>query len=136
MRHRILSILFLILFGFALHAQDRPNPDPTIRKEKVEYVSSSMSLTAAQMQKFSPLYNKYSDELFYQRKAIKALEKNPDSQYSVEERQKIEQKMVEIKGRYKNEFLKIISSQQLAAMYKAEGEFKQKMIERFKKEKR
>lgn len=136
MRHKILSILFLISFGFVLHAQDKACPDPVIRKEKVEYISSNMSLTATQLQRFIPLYNKYSDELFNQRKAIKALEKNTNSQYSVEQRQKLEQKTVEIKGKYKDEFLKFISAQQLAAMYKAEGEFKQKMIERFKKEKR
>jgi hypothetical protein len=125
-----------VCFGFTVHAQDRPDPDPAIRKDKVEYVAGSMSLTAAQMQRFLPLYNKYCDELFYQRKAIKALEKNPNSQFTVNERQKLEMKTVEIKGRYKNDFLKIISAQQLEAMYRAEGEFKQKMIERYKNEKK
>lgn len=116
----------------AVQAQSA-KPDPAIRKLKIEFVTGKMSLTQQQKQRFLPLYNKYSDELLVHRRAIKALEKNPNSSYQVEERQKLEQKMVEIKGRYKDDFLKILTAQQLAAMYQAEGEFKNLLIEYYKK---
>jgi len=136
MYYKFLSLILAVFLTIGVYAQDRATPDPEIRKAKIEFVTGSMSLTQPQMQQFLPLYNRYSDELLFQKRALKDLSKNPDSKYTVDQRQKIEQKMVDIKARYKNDFLKIISSQQLAAMYKAEEEFKLKMIERFKHEKR
>jgi len=134
MQRRLLSILCLtLLLNFSLLAQDRATPDPQIRKLKIEFVTDKMSLTQTQLQNFIPLYNRYSDELLFQRRALKELDKSTNSQYAVEQRQKVEQKIVEIKGRYKNDFLKIISAQQLAAMYKAENEFKTAVLEQYKK---
>lgn len=127
-------LLFTLTFGFASMAQERAKPDPQIRKLKIEYVTGQMNLTQQQLQKFLPLYNRYSDELLVHRRAIKALEKNPNSSYQIEERQKLEQKMVEIKGRYKDDFLRIITPQQLATMYKAEGEFKNILLNHLKKQ--
>jgi hypothetical protein len=134
MRHKFFPILFLTTFlTLALFGQDRAAPDPQIRKLKIEFVTDKMSLTQTQLQSFLPVYNKYSDELLFQKKALKELDKNTNSQYVVDQRQKLEQKIVEIKGRYKNDFLKIISAQQLAAMYKAENEFKTAVLEQYKK---
>lgn len=136
MCNRLLSLLLLLLlsFGPRLQAQERAKPNPQIRKLKIEYVTGQMNLTQQELQKFLPLYNRYSDELLVHRRAIRALEKNPNSSYQIEERQKLEQKMVAIKGRYKNDFLKIITPQQLATMYKAEGEFKSILLEHLKKQ--
>lgn len=137
MLKKIISLLLLMVtLSFALQAQDRAKPDPQIRKLKIEYVTSQMSLTQNQLQKFLPLYNRYSDELLVHRRAIKALDKNANSSYTVQERQKLEEKMVDIKGRYKDDFLKIITAQQLAALYKAEGEFKNILLDHLKKEKK
>jgi hypothetical protein len=127
-------LLIILPFGFGAKGQERAKPDPQIRKLKIEYVTGQMNLTQQQLQKFLPLYNRYSDELLVHRRAIKALEKNPNSSYQVDERQKLEQKMVEIKGRYKNDFLKIITAQQLATMYKAEGEFKNILLDHLKRQ--
>ncbi|MFA6056909.1 MAG: hypothetical protein WC756_01830 [Taibaiella sp.] len=137
MLKKIISLLLLMVtLSFALQAQDRAKPDPQIRKLKIEYVTSQMSLTQTQLQKFLPLYNRYSDELLVHRRAIKALDKNANSGYTVQERQKLEEKMVDIKGRYKDDFLKIITAQQLAALYKAEGEFKNILLDHLKKERK
>lgn len=137
MLKKIISLLLLMVtLSFALQAQDRAKPNPQIRKLKIEYVTSQMSLTQNQLQKFLPLYNRYSDELLVHRRAIKALDKNANSSYTVQERQKLEEKMVDIKGRYKDDFLKIITAQQLAALYKAEGEFKNILLDHLKKEKK
>ena len=122
----LIAALTLVL-SFTGFGQSRKK-DEQIRKLKIEFVTQQMSLTQQQAQKFLPLYNRYSDELLVHRFAIKDLEKNPDSKFQVEERQRLEQKMVEIKGTYKNDFLKVITAQQLAAMYKAEREFKKVLL--------
>lgn len=124
----VCAFLLFIAVSTSVYAQAPRKRDEQIRKLKIEFVTQQMSLTQQQTQKFLPLYNKYSDELLVQRFAIKDLEKNANSTYQVEERQKLEQKMVEIKGKYKNDFLKIISAQQLATMYKAEREFKKVLL--------
>jgi Mg2+/Co2+ transporter CorB len=135
MFNKIISV-FLLMFSltFASKAQEPVKADPQIRKLKIEFVTGQMNLTQTQLQKFLPLYNRYSDELLVHRRAIKALEKNANSNYTVEERQKLEEKMVEIKGRYKDDFLKIVTAQQLAAMYKAEGDFKKILLDHLKKQ--
>lgn len=133
MLQRIISILmvFWLLSSTNLYAQK--GPDPEIRKLKVEYVTGKMSLTEHQKVKFTPLYHKFSDELLVHRRAIRELEKSSDSESAVQERQKLEEKIVEIKGRYKNKFLEIISSQQLESMYRAETEFKKMLIDKLRK---
>ena len=127
------TFLFLTLLCHTVQAQDRATPDPKIRALKVEFVTGRMSLTQQQTQRFLPLYHRYSDELLFVKRKIKNLKNNANSQYQVEERQNLEEKMVEIKGRYKDDFLKIITAQQLAAMYQAEGEFKNVLLEHLKK---
>lgn len=127
------TLLLLTLLFTTLKAQERATPDPKIRALKVEFVTGKMSLTQQQTQKFLPLYHRYSDELLFVKRKIKDLKNNANSKYQVEERQKLEEKMVEIKGRYKNDFLRIITAQQLAAMYQAEGEFKTVLLEHLKK---
>ena len=127
---KIITLLLLVTtFSFAIHAQEKGKSSPEIRKLKLEYVPDKMSLSQNQRQRFIPLYNKYCDDIWAQKRALKVLCKNPNSMYVINERQRIEEKMVGIKGRYKNEFLKIISAQQLAAMYKAEDDFKAVLIE-------
>lgn len=134
MLKKIFALFVLITsLSFALQGQERATPDPEIRKLRISFITDKMSLTQTQMQQFLPVFTSYSDELLYQRRAIKALEKNPDSRYVVDQRQKLEQKMVAIKGRYKNDFLRIISAQQLAAMYKAESEFKAFLLDYLQK---
>ncbi len=112
------TLLLITLLLTTVQAQDRATPDPKIRALKVEFVTGKMSLTQQQTQKFLPLYHRYSDELLFVKRKIKGLKNNANSKYQVEERQKLEEKMVEIKGKYKNDFLKIITAQQLAAMYR------------------
>ena len=134
MLKKIFALLVLITsLSFAIHGQDRATPDPEIRKLRISFITDRMSLTQTQMQQFLPIFNNYSDELLFQRRAIKALEKNPDSQYVVKQRQILEQKMVDIKGKYKDNFLRVISAQQLAAMYKAEGEFRTFLLDYLQK---
>jgi hypothetical protein len=133
MLNRII-ITFLIVLGLGTAAEaQNAKPDPQIRKLKIEFVTGKMALSAQQLQNFLPLYNQYSDELLYYRKAIKALDNNANTAESLSKRQQYEEKMVAIKGNYKDRFLKVITAQQLAAMYKAEGDFKSVLLNHLKK---
>lgn len=136
MKLKVASIfIFIISFSFHSIAQHSSRSDSKIRELKIEIVTEKMSLTQGQLSKFLPLYNRYSDELFHIRREQKKLEKdvNADASYQVEKIQQLEEKIVQVKGKYKNEFLKIVTPQQLTSMYQGESEFKQILIERLKK---
>ena len=121
--------LFCLLGMGNLYAQPA---NPKIRALKIETVTSKMNLTATQLNSFLPLYTEYSDELLVIYRAKKALRKNTNSTYVLNETQKLDQRIVDIKGIYKSKFLKIISAQQLMNMHHGEEEFKKMLIERLK----
>ncbi len=128
------SVLLLTFCMTLLQAQNGVKADPEIRKLKIDFVTSKMNMTAQQESKFLPLYNRYSDELLVYRRKIKQIDKGADNaSFKVKERQRMEEEMVAIKGRYQDAFLKVISPQQLNAMYEAEGAFKDILLEYLKK---
>ena len=128
--------LLLLLVGIGNAQAQKTKPTHSkIRALHIEYVTGKMNMTPEQTKKFLPLYNKYSDDLLEVYRAKWRLRKNPNSTYVIDERQKLEQKIVNIKGAYKNDFLKIISPKQLSIMYQSEDEFKRMLIERLKKDK-
>lgn len=134
MSRKILSLLFILLVTTGIiRAQNSKPSHSKIRALHIEYVTGKMNLTPEQTKQFLPLYNKYSDDLLEVYRAKWRLKNNPNSKYVVNERQKLEQKIVNIKGAYKNDFLKIISTNQLSIMYRSEDEFKQMLIERLQK---
>lgn len=126
--------VFLLLFSLSMipwlgHAQ---GPNPKIRALKIEVVTKDMKLSPSQEKQFLPLYNRYSDELMKVYHRRRALSKSDNSLYVVNERQKLDQEALDIKSRYKNDFLKILSPEQLSAMYSGEEKFKAMLIERLK----
>lgn len=121
--------LFCLLGIGNLYAQPA---NPKIRALKIEMVTGKMNLTPTQLNSFLPLYTAYSDELLVIYRSKKSLKSNSNSTYVLNETQKLDQKAVDIKGIYKDKFLKIINSQQLLNMYKGEEEFKKMLIERLK----
>ena len=68
-----------------------------------------MDLTPEQRPRFLALYSEYANELLVVYRAKKALRKNPDSKFVINERQRLDQQIVTIKGKYKDDFLKIIT---------------------------
>lgn len=133
----LFSLFCFCAWALSFHiagAQEKATPNPRIRALKIQVVTKNMGLTAEQKPKFLALYTEYANELLVVYRAKKALRKNPDSKFVINERQRLEQQIVTIKGKYKNDFLKIISPQQLEKMYRGEEEFKRMLIERLKRE--
>lgn len=127
--------LFTLASGsYSVGAQEKATPNPKLRALKIQVVTKNMELSPEQRSRFLPLYTEYANELLVVYRAKKALRKNPDSKFVINERQRLEQQIVTIKGKYKNDFLKIISPRQLEKMYQGEDEFKRMLIERLKRE--
>lgn len=132
------KIIILVLFcvagiSISSYAQDK-QPDPQLRAIKVGLLSERMKLSPQQSEKFWPVYYRYEDEMRQVWRSKKALnDPKNTSKTKVDELQKLEEKKVQIRGKYKNEFLRVISTDQLAAMYQAETEFVNMLLNRLGK---
>lgn len=129
-------ILCLLLssnvLSFGQSKQLKRPPNPKIRALHIQAVTRNMEMDASQKDNFLPLYNEYCNQLLIVYRQKHALKDNPNSSYVVDERLKLEKEILSIKEKYKNRFLKVISSSQLESMYKGEDEFKHLLMERLK----
>jgi len=90
-------ILFLVVFaGFSYICAAQP-PKERIKALKVAYITKELNLTSAEAEKFWPVYNEYFAEL---EKVIR--ENEPDEL-------KREEKILNIRKKYKPEFKKVLS---------------------------
>lgn len=125
-------MLFLFLGLSMAHAQSKPDYNPKIRELKIKVVTSNMQLSPQQERQFLPLYSRYSDQLLSHYRAKRALRNNPDKTAVIKRREEIEREILNIKIRYKRDFLTIISPYQLEKMYEGEAEFKKLLLDRLR----
>lgn len=88
---------------------------------KVAFLSKELVLTPDEAQKFWPLYDQYSKEL----KSLKTNQKD------ILER---DEKVLNLRKSYKDQFTKILGANRINDMYKAEGKFHQLLIKAMKKQ--
>lgn len=130
-KHIGLIILFFtyIQTGWTQHGR----PIERIHAAKVAYITDRLHLSADQATGFVPVYNEYEAEIRSTRKLyfVKCKDKNLQDADNATARQFVDdnldyqEKVIEIKRKYNDRFLKSISAQQLAELYVAEREFKQ-----------
>ncbi|OJV53542.1 MAG: hypothetical protein BGO31_01355 [Bacteroidetes bacterium 43-16] len=134
-RNLILIITFVsaLLFHVSLaHAQNKGGEE--VRAVKISYITDMMKLSPNQASQFWPVYNRYDDEMRSVRKGKHHLlsEKGKTAEEIIDERQKLDERELSIKSKYKDEFLKIVSATQLNQMYAAEARFKKYLLDRVK----
>ncbi|MFT3682829.1 MAG: hypothetical protein QM791_21405 [Ferruginibacter sp.] len=125
---KIYFILAIILSSFAAQAQ-APQEDQLQDKKqqdiealKVAFISKELQLTPEEAQQFWPVYNQYSGEL-----------KNTISdETDIIER---DQKIVDLRKRYKDRFIKILGQQRMNRLFGAEADFRRLLIKAIRKQK-
>jgi|SRR5690606_1077590 len=130
----VLLVVCMLSIAMTGNAQQDNKTDPKIKAIKVALLSDRMALTPEQSEKFWPVYNRYEDEMRVVWRAKRALN-DPENKAKdkVDRLQALEEKKVQIRGKYKNEFLSVVTADQLAAMYAAEVEFKNMLLKRLRK---
>jgi hypothetical protein len=91
---------------------------------KIAYLTKKLDLSPEEAQRFWPIYNQYAEEIRQAR--LNAL-KNGSNEIDMEE------KILNIRKKYNNEFTKALSSEKVNMFFKSEkefGVFVQKEIER------
>ena len=117
---RKIVYLLLLLLPFSGMGQDGIRGENRQRLEAIQiaYLTKELSLTTQDAEKFWPVYNKYQDEL-------RGLLKNGGDE-DVLNRQ---QKALDIRKKYKPDFVKILGADRTNKLFQAEDKFRE-MVKR------
>ena len=140
---KITIVVILFLLPSLLSAQSkRESHFNKIKAKKVAHITEKLSLTVKEAQVFWPVYNEMEgkrDKLFKESKMeIQKLKSSPD----MTEQDKIaiidkaienEIKRAQLKKEYHEKFKKILSAEQIVALYRAERSFKEDLLREMKK---
>lgn len=121
-------LLFALLFCSSIRSWaqgDGVQPDPKKERDiealKVAYLSRELELSPEEAQRFWPLYNQYSKEM---RNAI------TDDQDILDR----DEKVLNLRKRYREEFGRVLGPQRVNRMYGAEGRFRQLLLKQIRQQ--
>lgn len=119
---KYLLLIFTMCSFLIVNAQKRggTGEGEKIQALKIAFITQKLELTTVEAQKFWPVYNQYDDE-------VKNLKRSNNG--DVIER---DEKLLNIRKKYKVEFEKIIGADRTNKLYKAEGEFRNVLIKQLK----
>ncbi len=140
---KIILILLAFIAVISVHAQNQEERMNRIRAQKSAYITQRLNLTVEESQVFWPVYNEFESKMFTLKKEGGPgtnNKKRPDfSQMSdeeltnfFEERFSKEEEVLQIKREYHSKFMKILTPQQVAALYEAEHDFRRELLIRLK----
>ena len=111
--------LILAFVGIAVFAKAQEGATEKKQQDiealKVAFISRELALTPDEAQKFWPIYNQYTNEM-------KTVVKDDQDVLDRDE------KVLNIRKRYRDQFTKVLGAQRMNKMYNAEGRFRQLLI--------
>jgi len=119
----------------SLSAQDSKKEE-RIRSLRIAFLTEKLDLTPQEAEKFWPIYNEYEKErrkLRRERKKTGATDVNADEM--VEASFERDEKLLKLKRTYYNKLKKVVSSQKLVQLDRAEKEFRRKVVKEMKRRK-
>ena len=107
---------------------------------KIAYLTKELELSSSQAEKFWPVYNNYEKELMQTRKSFKQKHMNDrmdglsdkESKDLLDDQMAMETAVIAIRKNYRNEFLKVLSPQQLVTLMEAEKRFNQMLKDKMR----
>lgn len=148
MKHTTLTFFALLCCIRIVTAQ--PGPKFEHKKEKVEamkigFITQQMDLTPEEAQKFWPLYNFMDKELDKIRKERHLARENAkmnfetmsdaDVEKLITDEMAAQQKEIDIRKKYFTQFKTVLPIKKIAQFYKAEEQFKRKLLEKMQEKK-
>jgi hypothetical protein len=124
-------IFLLLLFSYAgvtssLQAQNfnKGNRSEKVQSLKIAFITQKLELTPEQAQKFWPVYNRYETEI---RQVVTDNKIGGDAIDN-------EEKVLNVKKRYRQEFTRIIGEAKANSLFTAEKEFRGVLMRQLKKD--
>jgi hypothetical protein len=126
MRLLIIILYFLFCWMQNIHAQELPDDkrDEKIQSLEIAFISRKLNLKPEEAQKFWPVFNEYRRDI---RQMGISHKQQPD--HDVLE---FEQKLIDIRKKYKDQFSGAIGKQRVNEFFKAEHEFRGVLLNRIK----
>jgi hypothetical protein len=110
--------IFLLTIGMSTSAQDdQPGDMSKIRERMIEYIQQKLGLTSAEAEKFGPVFINYFKELRQTNQEFRG------------DRLVLQQKIAELRLRYRDQFRPIIGEKRSNDVFTHEREFIQKVKE-------
>mgnify|MGYP003333073675 CR=1 FL=1 len=122
------SFLGVFLFIFSSHAQIRKEMDSRSMEVKklqameMAFITKELNLSPEEAQKFWPVFNQYRNEL-------KSIAKNQ----AVNDQLEKQQKMLDVRKRYRDDFTKVVDQERANKVFGAEAEFRNLVRREFQK---
>jgi Spy/CpxP family protein refolding chaperone len=133
MKHIILKIQLVcavLFFSFNATAQNGRAME-RVHTLKIAFISDRLQLTSGQAEHFWPIYNDYEADLKDLRMRFRQDYNLGDRNLSDEEARRqlednldMQEAVIDLRKKYKNEFLKVITPSQLVDLYNAEKDFR------------
>lgn len=115
--------------GRRFNRMNNQEPERRVGAIKINFIRNRLNLPPWQAQRFFPLYQEYQRELFNVRrlKRLNNLNSANGSQ-QISKELFYENQIVQIKIKFNNAFLKILSPDKVSELYKAEREFNDELV--------
>ncbi|MCO6497378.1 MAG: hypothetical protein J5I50_06915 [Chitinophagaceae bacterium] len=121
---KIVSLLALFLFVGVLQTSAQNTKDDKVEALKIAFITERLQLTSKEAEGFWPVYHTYQKEVA----SIRKTNKNRDVLEN-------EEKLLDIKKKYKPSFEKVIGEQKTMKFYQSEKDFRALLIKRLKNRK-
>nr|MBC7614399.1 hypothetical protein [Pseudopedobacter sp.] len=139
MRRLIYILIFLItVFSKDSIAQGGGAMSPKRAKQieaiKIGFITRRLNLTPEESQNFWPVYNQYQDELnqLLQQKKQNRIANTDNPDKLVDDDFNFDSKILEVRKKYRREFSKSLSPEQIKSLYAAEREFREELIKQLR----
>ncbi len=137
----------MILPAFTVLAQDQTGrAREQVEAFRVAYYTRELNLSTSEAQRFWPVYNEYADELEENRAEQRRTQMSLKQAYtggSDEEVENLLTALMELKSaevaitvQYHEEFKEVLPIRKVAMLYKAETDFKRKLLEHLQQRRR
>lgn len=145
MKIKNLLLLPVLLFTVVLQAQDKSEKHEQIKALKVSFFTTALDLTPDEAAKFWPIYNAYDEKQYKirhekMRPILKQMKGDGLDKMSAKEAEanlaKLEaadKELYNLKAKLIDELKPVIGPIKILKLKKAEEDFKQKLLEQFKK---
>jgi hypothetical protein len=112
-------IFYILFFFFAVQpafSQEEGPGEGKIREKMIEYIKNKLGLNQDEAEKFQPVFTNYFKDL-----------RRTNKEFKGEGKLVLQQKVVELRLRYRDQFKPIIGEKRSNAVFDHEGEFIQKV---------
>jgi Skp family chaperone for outer membrane proteins len=121
-KYLLLFLMIFASFSFAIAQNENGQRSEKIQALKIAFITQKLHLTSGEAEKFWPVYNDYQNE-------IRQLRGNKNDDVLENE-----QKLLDIRKKYKPSFEKILGPQRLNDLYNAERDFRNVLIRSLKEQ--